>query len=114
MQGADTLTVILLTLALMPAWWAWRITAELGTDMTAWNRKLQRVAFAALVYLAAFGSVLLVLWRCGVSVPSLDAAAEGPGRAVFWVPPFTLVWSAATYWVLRLQTWTGRHDEKPS
>jgi hypothetical protein len=114
MKSGDTLTLVLLGWALLPAWFGWRSTAELGTKLPAWNRRVQRIAFACLVYLAAFGCVTLVLWRVGVAFPSLDAIAAGPGRAVFWLPPVTVAWAAITYGMLRMNTRTGRQHEKPS
>lgn len=111
-KNGAMLTWLLFFGSMVPAWYAWRRTAGLGTKLPRWNRRMQRAAFVGLVFLGTFGTLAYALWKLGAPLQLI------PGLA--WLPLAIVAWAAVSYFVLVMNTRkTGapiereRH-EKPS
>ena len=105
-----TLIWVLFLGAMVPAWYAWRRTRELGTKLPKWNRFTQRSAFSGLVFLSVFGFVAYVLWKLGAPL-QLGVAEPGRLPAMAWLPLLTVIWASLTYLVLLVNTRKGRCEE---
>lgn len=113
LRNGDILTWLLLVMAFVPTWYAWRETHLLGDKLSRWNRRVQRAAFAGLVYLGSIGIVAYALWKLGAPL-AIGSAGQGRMSDMAWLPPVMIVWAAWTYAVLRLNTRKGESYEKPS
>lgn len=105
----NAVTWLLIACASVPAFFAWRKTADLGTKLTVWKRRGQRAAFTGLVFFAVLGFLAYALWKVGVPI-RIGAVKEGNLPPVAWVSLVTVVWAALTYMILLMNTPRGSHE----
>lgn len=106
LSSSDKIALLIFFGSAFPTWYAWRTTLMLGDKMPKWRRLSQRIAFALLVFLGFFGTVVYAAWKLG--------AVVGMPPNMYWFPPAMLVWSAISYLTLKMNTHKEVRHETPS